>query len=98
MEGPQKVEGHNQICILESPWVGGLCGEWLGRDKNRGRKLEKTSRGEIRKAQVRAAAGAMEKRAWNFLKTHQKNRGKSLDPGVQGPVFYTLSNLLSAAY
>lgn len=31
-------------------------------------------------------------------KVISKNRGKSLDPGVQGPAFYTFSNLLSAAY
>lgn len=33
------TEDRHQTCILESPWAGGPCGVWLGRDKSRGREM-----------------------------------------------------------
>lgn len=61
-------KGHNHICILESSWVGSLCGEG-------GIPVRRLpTRGEIRRAWARVMAGTMEKRAWILFKIPWKSQ------------------------
>lgn len=74
---------------MECGWEGTRT-EAGSHEKQAGEKLGRPRSGRPQE-QSRRGSGTSSK----FI---SKNRGKSLDPGVQGPLFYTLSNLLSAAY